>query len=53
MAVDVFKGANGDLVLCQERPTPERERYTRIIVEMKDAKALAETILSVVDEASK
>lgn len=47
MPVDAFEGGNGDLVLCQEWPSIESERYLRVMVPMKDAEKLAMQILAV------
>lgn len=44
--VSVFEGGNGDLVLCQAWPSESGERFTRIVVEMKDAEKLAYRILT-------
>lgn len=54
MAVDVFEGGTGNLVLCQEWPSMSLgERYTRIMVPMDEARELAEAILAVARKASK
>ena len=54
MTVDVFEGGTGNLVLCQEWPSMRQgERYTRIMIPMDEARALAESILAVAREASK
>jgi hypothetical protein len=48
MPVEVFQGAGSDnLVLCQEHPYIEGERYLRIVVPMRDAIALAHAIIEV------
>jgi hypothetical protein len=48
MPISVFKGGNGDLVLCQEWPSLERgERFARVMFDMKDAEKLAQQILAV------
>lgn len=47
MPVDIFEGGNGDLVLCQEWPSIDRERYLRVMVPMGDAEKLAMQILAV------
>jgi hypothetical protein len=48
MAISVFEGGNGDLVLCQEWPSLHRgERFARVMIEMKDAEKLAGQILAV------
>ena len=52
MAVDVFVGGTGNLVLCQEWPSLARgERYARVMVPMSEARELAEAILAVLREA--
>lgn len=52
MPITVFKGANGDLVLCQEWPSMHRgERFMRVMIDMKDAEKLAMNILSVARSA--
>lgn len=47
MPVNAFEGGNGDLVLCQEWPSMDRERYARVMLDMKDAEKLAMQILAV------
>ena len=47
MAVAVFEGGNGDLVLCQEWPSLSGERFVRVMLDMKDAEKLAMNIMSV------
>lgn len=48
MAVAVYVGGNGDLVLSQEWPSLNRgDRFVRVMVDMKDAEKLAMNILSV------
>ena len=47
MPPEVFEGATGDLVICQEWSTEKNERYLRIRVPMAHAVALAERILAV------
>ena len=48
----VFKGGNGDLVLCQEWPFMDRgERFIRVVIDMKDAEKLAMQILAVARSA--
>jgi hypothetical protein len=47
MAPDVFEGATGMLVICQEWSSAENESFSRIAVPMADAVALAERILTV------
>jgi hypothetical protein len=41
---EVFRGALGDLVLCQEWPTLDGERYVRLIIPMDRALDLASAI---------
>jgi hypothetical protein len=53
MPVDAYQGANGDLVLTQEWSKPEGEDYLRIIMNMKDARDLAERIIALADKAGK
>ncbi len=53
MAVDVFRGGTGNLVLCQEVPSISRgERYVRIMIPMDEARELAEAILAVARESA-
>jgi hypothetical protein len=48
MAVAVFEGGNGDLVLRQEWPSLKYgDRFVRVMVDMKDAEKLAMNILAV------
>jgi hypothetical protein len=48
MPVSVFKGGNGDLVLCQEWPSMALgDRFSRVMVDMGDAEKLAAQILAV------
>jgi hypothetical protein len=47
MPPSVFKGGNGDLVICQEWPHIDGEHYTRVIVPMRDALKLAHAIIDV------
>ncbi|MGA7807142.1 hypothetical protein [Bradyrhizobium sp.] len=48
MPVDVFEGAGGHLVLCQELPSlAGGEEYIRIMVPMDAAEELAQRILAV------
>jgi hypothetical protein len=47
MAPDVFEGATGMLVICQEWTGEKSESFSRIAVPMADAVALAECILAV------
>lgn len=48
MPISVFKGGNGDLVLCQEWPSMAfGERFMRVMTDMKDAEMLAMQILAV------
>ena len=48
MAVAVFEGGNGDLVLRQEWPSiAHGDRFVRVMTDMKDAEKLAMHILSV------
>lgn len=51
MAVAVFEGGNGDLVLCQEWPSLSCERFVRVMLDMRDAEKLAMNILSVARSA--
>lgn len=45
--VSVFEGGTGNLVLCQEWPSPQGDAYSRVVIEMKDAEYLATRILGV------
>jgi hypothetical protein len=47
MFPDVFEGATGMLVICQECSNEDSESYLRVSVPMADAVALAESILAV------
>jgi hypothetical protein len=47
MAPEVFRGATGMLVICQEWSSEKTESFSRIMVPMADAVALAERILAV------
>lgn len=47
MAVAVFEGGNGDLVLRQEWTSERGERFMRVMLDMKDAEKLAMNIMSV------
>lgn len=51
MAVAVFEGGNGDLVLCQEWPALAGDRFVRVMLDMKDAERLAMNIMSVARSA--
>jgi len=52
MPVNVFKGGNGDLVLCQEWPSMAfGDRFVRVMMDMDDAEKLAMQILAVAREA--
>jgi hypothetical protein len=46
MPPDVFEGATGMLVLCQEWTHQRGEQYVRIMVPMAEASRLAEGILA-------
>ncbi|MBR1154181.1 hypothetical protein [Bradyrhizobium sp. JYMT SZCCT0428] len=41
---EVFRGAGGDLVLCQEWPALDGELYVRVIIPMDRALELASAI---------
>jgi hypothetical protein len=48
MEVEAFQGAgSNNLVLCQEWPDIEGERYVRIVIPMRDALELACKIITV------
>jgi hypothetical protein len=47
MAPDVYEGATGMLVICQEWGSAENESFSRIAVPMADAVALAERISAI------
>jgi len=49
MPVDVFVGALGHVILCQEWTTELEERYLRIVIPRGTAKALAATILELAE----
>ena len=51
MPVDVYEGGNGDLVLTQEWPDMDGESYTRIMIPMEEAFALAQRILATAKRA--
>lgn len=49
MPVEVFVGGLGHVVLCQEWTTELEDRYLRIVVPRGTAKALAASILELVE----
>lgn len=48
MPVDVFEGGGGHIVLCQEWPSVEGERYLRIMLSTADAERVAKEISAIV-----
>lgn len=51
MGIEVFEGGNGHLVVMQEFPHHEGERYVRIITDMSNAEQLCAEILAVARKA--
>jgi hypothetical protein len=47
LPVEVYEGAGGDLVLCQEFPDIKGEFFVRIFVDMDQAEKLCASILEV------
>lgn len=50
MPIDVYKGAGGHIVLCQEYSTQSKESYLRIMMNPRDAEKVALQILHVARE---
>ena len=48
---DVFEGGTGDLVICQEWPGTDEEKYVRVIIPMHRALDLAVSIIGCYREA--
>jgi hypothetical protein len=53
MTPEVFEGASGHLIICQEWPALEETSYLRIMVSMVDARKLANEILAIAENAEK
>jgi hypothetical protein len=47
LPVEVYEGAGGDLVLCQEFPDIKGEAFVRIFVDMDQAEKLCAQIMGV------
>ncbi len=53
MPVEAYEGANGDLVLTQEWSTLSKEHYVRIILNMDNARDLAERIIALAERVGR
>lgn len=53
MPTDVFVGAGGDIVLCQEWPNETGEAYLRIFIAPEDAEKVCQQIMAAAREARK
>lgn len=47
LPVEVYEGAGGDLVFCQEFPSLKGETFARIFVDMDQAENLCASIMEV------
>lgn len=46
LAPEVYEGANGHVVICQEWPALQGEQYLRVMLTPEQAEALAHQILA-------
>lgn len=51
LPVDIYEGAGGDLVLCQEFPALSGERFVRVFIDMDRAEEICAMIMRVAKEA--
>lgn len=47
LPIEIFEGAGGDLILLQEFPGIEGERFVRVFINMDDAEKTCEEIMRV------
>lgn len=50
---DVFEGAGGDLIICQEWPSLKGDEYVRVMIPMRDARRFAAEVLAIANAADK